>query len=49
MIAAGSLAHVERVNDAADLPDAQARAMAVICNERLQAQLDLRIAVSDSL
>ena len=48
MITAGSLAHVEWVNDAADLPDARARAMAVICNER-QAQLDLRIAVSDSL
>ncbi len=46
-VAAASRAYVERVETGADLPNALARAIAVIRNERRQVLLDLRIAVSD--
>lgn len=46
-IAEASRCHVERVEHGRDLPAALERAIAVIRNERRQAVLDLRIAVSD--
>jgi acetolactate synthase-1/2/3 large subunit len=47
MVAAASRAYVERIEDGEDLPDALARAVAVIRNERRQAFLDVRVALSD--
>ena len=46
-IAAASRAHTERVEHGRDLPAALERAIAVIRDERRQAVLELRIAVSD--
>ncbi len=46
-IAAASRAHVERVERGEDLPAALARALAVIRDERRQALIDVRVAVSD--
>ncbi|AXS41676.1 thiamine pyrophosphate-requiring protein [Breoghania sp. L-A4] len=46
-VASASRAHVERVENGADLPAALARALTVIRVERRQAVLDVRIAVSD--
>lgn len=46
-IAAASRAHVERVEHGEDLPAALERAVGVIRNERRQAFLELRIAISD--
>lgn len=46
-IAEASRAHVERVEYGGDLPGALERAIAVIRNERRQAVLDLKIAISD--
>jgi len=46
-IAEASRAHVERVESGGDLPGALERAIAVIRNERRQAVLDLKIAISD--
>lgn len=48
MVAAASRAHVEKVERGEDLPAALARATAVIRNERRQALLDVRVALSDS-
>ncbi|MFZ2102017.1 MAG: thiamine pyrophosphate-requiring protein [Oricola sp.] len=47
-IAEASRAHVERVEHGRDLPAALERAIGVIRNERRQAVLELKIAVSDS-
>lgn len=47
MVAAASRAHVERVTRGADLPDALARALAVIRHERRQALLDVTVAAED--
>ncbi len=47
MIAAASRAHVERVEHGDDLPAALARALSVIRNERRQAFLEVRVALSD--
>lgn len=46
-VAAASRAHVERVERGEDLPAALARALAVIRDERRQALIDVRVAVSD--
>lgn len=46
-IAEASRAHVERVKHGRDLPGALDRAIAVIRNERRQAVLELKIAISD--
>ncbi|CCF18743.1 Acetolactate synthase large subunit [Pseudorhizobium banfieldiae] len=48
MIAAASRAYVEKVEDGRDLPAALERAVAVIKNERRQAMLDVRVALSDT-
>lgn len=48
MIAEASRAHVERVENGRDLPAALERAIGVIRNERRQALLDVRVAVSDN-
>jgi len=47
MIARASRAHAERVTDGAALPDALARAIRIIREERRQVLLDVRVAVSD--
>lgn len=47
MIAAASRAHVEKVEHGDDLPAALERAVAVIRNERRQAFLEVRVAISD--
>ncbi len=47
-IAEASRAYTERVEDGRDLPAALARAIHIIRNERRQAVLDVRIAISDS-
>ncbi|WP_245409923.1 thiamine pyrophosphate-requiring protein [Pararhizobium haloflavum] len=47
-IAAASRAHVERVEHGRDLPAALQRALKVIREERRQAMLELRIAISDA-
>lgn len=47
MVAQASGAHVERVEHGCDLPAALQRAIGVIRDERRQALLDVRIAVSD--
>ena len=46
-VAAASRAHVERVENGEDLPGALQRAITVIREERRQALLDVRVAVSD--
>ncbi|MDQ0314555.1 thiamine pyrophosphate-requiring protein [Amorphus orientalis] len=46
-VAEASRAYTERVENGQDLPAALARAMAVIRDERRQAVLDVRVAVSD--
>ncbi|SDY56229.1 thiamine pyrophosphate-requiring protein [Citreimonas salinaria] len=47
-IAAASRAHVERVSDGAALPAALDRAVRAVRDERRQAVLDVRVALSDS-
>lgn len=46
-IAGASRAHVERVSDGAALPDALERAVRVVQEEKRQAVLDVRVALSD--